>query len=611
MLPSSSSSLPSLSFIPTQVMDIVPACESGAISLPPILQEGKETELIDERQYEMWFKALHSLTYGGGPGLFTTSESPDGGKLCIDRTKAGQATVSVMVENEILDAIIIDPTHPAWVSLYTVTEWESWAAIHGDTEKRDIAVRRIFECYFQGKKTLDLSNLGLTSLPEMLPGGITELNLANNHLSTLVELPGTLQILRANNNKLNELPLLPTGLRELYINDNKLPYLRQFPVSLQIIDVVNNNLCFLPYLHYGLKSIKVRGNTFNSFPKLPVSVEHVDTPEWFINWSKMHARPPEFFSEIIYIMPDRADEVKGTWAAIALEKNAPEFSLFLQKMCHGASIRIPEFREKFCEWLREIRCDKRLRELSFAFLADPGIYTCKGMRAWTRLQTIRILHHLEEETENIPCDKFLFFARQCYRVQMLEKEVEREINSVRRHGDDIQEYLSLFSQKMKSIKLLDYYFPGKSFEKAGGDESVSHYRVTNREKGHQHNEFCDWLACWKVCQNYLLSCLSPQARGRLTVRYHFIYQRMLHEDALRHTKHDDGRGKDGILNSAEIAHNKTVRAIFTPMIETMLFGKKRVTDKVSAPGDILFNDLDLDRKTKSSFFDSCYITDVV
>lgn len=611
MLPSSSSSLPSPSFVPTQIMDIVPASESGAISLPPILQEGKETALIDEREYEMWFKALSSLTYGGGPGLFTTSESPAGGKLCIDRTKAGQATVSVMVENEILDAIIIGPTHPAWASLYTVTEWKSWAAIHGDTEKRDTAVERMYECYFQGNIILDLSNLGLTSLPEILPGAITALSLAYNHLSTLVELPGTLQILRANNNKLNDLPLLPSGLRELYVNDNKLPYLRQLPVSLQIIDVANNHLCFLPYLHYGLKSIQVRGNTFNSLPKLPVSIGHVDTPEGFITLSEVHANKPELLSEIIYIMPDRAGEVKETWNAIALEKKAPEFALFLQKMSHGASIRIPEFRERFCEWLKEIRCDKRLRELSFAFLADPGIYTCKGMRAWSRLQTIRVLHHLEEDSKNIPCDKFLFFARQCYRVQMLEKEVEQEINSVRRHGDDTLAYLALFSQKMKSIKLLDYPFPGKSFEKAGGDEKVSHYRVTNREKGRPHKEFCEWLACWKVCQNYLLSCLSPQARGRLTVRYDFIYERMLHEDALRHAKHADSRGKDGILTSAEIAHNKAVRAIFSPMVETMLFGRKRVTDKVSAPGDILLKDLDLDRKTKSSFFDSYYITDVV
>ena len=53
---------------------------------------------------------------------------------------------------------------------------------------------------------------------------ITELNLSNQNLTELPELPDTLEILYCHNNKLTELPELPETLEYLECDHNNLPY---------------------------------------------------------------------------------------------------------------------------------------------------------------------------------------------------------------------------------------------------------------------------------------------------------------------------------------------------------------------------------------------------
>lgn len=611
MLPSSSSSGISSSLIPTQEMDIIPVSENEATTFPAILSAGKETTCIADSEYEMWYDALLSLTHVGGPGLFTTAQDADGCKLCVDCTTAGRAKISVMEGNDTIESIIIEPIHPAWDSLYRVTTLKAWVAEPAATERRDVAADRLLQCYFQGKSTLNLNNLGLTSLPAVLPDEITELNLSSNKLSLLPELPKTLQILNANNNKLNDLPFLPARLRELYVDNNNLYYLRRLPDTVEILDIRNNHFCFLPLLHNGLKAIKLRGNPLHLLPKLPVCIKHVDTPDLFFQSSKTYASTPDLIHELLYIMPDCEEEINHTWKAITKEKNAQEFAVFLQNLCHGTSILDPEFRERVCDWLREIRGDCRLRELSFAYTASPNIYSCKGISAWSSLQTIRILHHLEEDPEDITYDKFMFIAKQCYRAKMLQKEAQYAMSHLKENNDDVQHYLKIFSQKMNKFHLLDCYSAGKSFEKTGVIDKLSPYDFSEGGSEPNHKKFCSWLASWKVCQNFLLSFLTPAERERLVNRFYFVYERMLHEDELTHYVQKEHHKESGSVNSAKQAYKNTCLAIFEPMIETMLFGEASVKEKLSAPGEVLFNDLDLDGTLKSPFLDSCHITEMV
>lgn len=73
------------------------------------------------------------------------------------------------------------------------------------------AKKRIKDWIDAGDKTatLDLSKLGLVTLPELPEGLYSLICNNNNNLTTLPELPDTLILLYCNNNKLTSLPKLP------------------------------------------------------------------------------------------------------------------------------------------------------------------------------------------------------------------------------------------------------------------------------------------------------------------------------------------------------------------------------------------------------------------
>lgn len=90
-------------------------------------------------------------------------------------------------------------------------------------------------------KVLDLSNLGLTSLPE-LPVGLKWLGCQNNCLTRLPELPVGLGVLYCHNNQLKTLPELPVSLNTLYCHNNQLTTLPELPVGLKWLGCHNNQL---------------------------------------------------------------------------------------------------------------------------------------------------------------------------------------------------------------------------------------------------------------------------------------------------------------------------------------------------------------------------------
>jgi Leucine-rich repeat (LRR) protein len=90
-------------------------------------------------------------------------------------------------------------------------------------------------------KILNVSKNDLNKLPGLLPQNLQFLDVSDNpHLTSLPELPETLEVLRASNCALTSLPTLPKSLRYLYLQNNYLSELPELPPHLEILYIFNN-----------------------------------------------------------------------------------------------------------------------------------------------------------------------------------------------------------------------------------------------------------------------------------------------------------------------------------------------------------------------------------
>lgn len=153
--------------------------------------------------------------------------------------------------------------------------WKTWEESGQEAgQSRDIAVKRLEECLKRNASFLDLSNLGLTSLPEKLPPGVTSLNISENKLTQLPKnLPSQLETLVVSNNALASLPKdLPSRLKSLDASHNSLTSLPdRLPFTLISINVSYNQLSHLPeMLPFELISLDVSDNPLTHLPeKIP------------------------------------------------------------------------------------------------------------------------------------------------------------------------------------------------------------------------------------------------------------------------------------------------------------------------------------------------------
>ena len=92
----------------------------------------------------------------------------------------------------------------------------------------------------------------LSSLPE-LPNSLQELYCRHNNLSNLPELPNSLQELDCTHNNLNSLPKLPKLLEKLSYGFNKISSLSELPNSLIYFVCGYNNISTFPQLPNSLK----------------------------------------------------------------------------------------------------------------------------------------------------------------------------------------------------------------------------------------------------------------------------------------------------------------------------------------------------------------------
>ena len=149
----------------------------------------------------------------------------------------------------------------------------------------DIAQQRIKKCIEDNGIYLDLSHLGLVSLPSNLPSSLQRLHCSFNQIKELpCNLPGSLQELDCSYNQIKFLPSnlpaslqilichsnqikvfpsnLPTSLQGLYSSSNQIIELpSNLPALLQILDFSSNQIRFLPSnLPASLQTLHCSGN---------------------------------------------------------------------------------------------------------------------------------------------------------------------------------------------------------------------------------------------------------------------------------------------------------------------------------------------------------------
>jgi hypothetical protein len=175
--------------------------------------------------------------------------------------------------------------------------WDEWASKAMPFERRLAAVSAVRVCIENEHHFLDLSFLGLTSLPPCIPPHISELDVSSNKLRVLPDtLPPFLNDLEASNNKLQELsgglpkslericaagnrlvglpPTLPDRLRYLRLSQNRIENLpASLPVALETLLVDGNNLVSLPaHLPASLAHLNASSNRLGALPQLPDSL---------------------------------------------------------------------------------------------------------------------------------------------------------------------------------------------------------------------------------------------------------------------------------------------------------------------------------------------------
>ena len=128
---------------------------------------------------------------------------------------------------------------------------------------------------------LNLSDRNLTKLPDLSEYiSLKYLYCFNNNLTSLPELPKSLEILDCNNNKLTKLPELPNTLTTLYCDNNYLTSLPELPNTLEFLLCYNNNLTSLPELPKSLTTLICENNNL-PYNNLDEYKEWILDPEAF------------------------------------------------------------------------------------------------------------------------------------------------------------------------------------------------------------------------------------------------------------------------------------------------------------------------------------------
>ncbi|ENQ8586861.1 hypothetical protein JTP69_14840 [Escherichia coli] len=233
---------------------------------------------------ELKNEILRNMKYIG-PQIFSWG---DDHRQIIDLSTAGEVKIH-MVDNTIITLERLNP-NPQHNEFMMVAEWCQWAMERDGLqenlqknlyeileenlpasriENRAEALRRMKECLITRRSMLNLSNLGLTSLPENLPPHLIEFYCSKNVLTALPKvMPKWLLVLDCTDNVLILLPKVqPSKLMVLKCYENCIIWLPELSTNLRVINCSENFLQFLPpSMPQYLYKLSCAGNNIHSIP---------------------------------------------------------------------------------------------------------------------------------------------------------------------------------------------------------------------------------------------------------------------------------------------------------------------------------------------------------
>lgn len=266
---------------------------NGLTSTPPGLSttieklnlSGNAIDRVDDALLQFWLSGC-DVDIGGNP-------LPESDMAALDlMSKTGSDHWRGVPKNDTKRRTILHPMgKPASMGGEKAEAWQGYAAWSewartktSDGERRGEAMRRIMDWTADGNlsQPLDLSGLGLTSLPPHLPSRALTVKLDRNRLSASVEQVGeVLQQLKLTtdisitHNGLTSLPRLGPNVKTLHADDNAIETLGgALPSDLVTITLRNNRLTSLgEALPFSVRTIDARGNPIDTIDSGVMSLQ--------------------------------------------------------------------------------------------------------------------------------------------------------------------------------------------------------------------------------------------------------------------------------------------------------------------------------------------------
>lgn len=150
-------------------------------------------------------------------------------------------------------------------------------------------IQDVLDAYSTHITSLDLSKMGLYSIPSLERFILLrELNIGNNYLSVLPELPSSLEYLNCSDNNIVEIFILPTGLKIFNCNNNLITKIHMIPDTLDTLECSHNLLRILPPLKR-VTNLECNNNELWHIPK-PNCLEYISCKNNSENVSEYNER---------------------------------------------------------------------------------------------------------------------------------------------------------------------------------------------------------------------------------------------------------------------------------------------------------------------------------
>lgn len=368
-----------------------------------------------------------------------------------------------------------------------LAHWRAWAREGTRGENRTEAVRKMTECLDSNRRDsgLHLRFLGLTSLPEHLPPGLTELSFNYNQstcpLENLLASPATIDL---SNNQLTSLPENITtrfgSNCNIDLTGNPLP------------ERVRSNL------HAAMNAPNYHGPRIH-FSMAGFARNQVVTP----------------LPEAVACWYAPADQAAATqqWSAFSNEPHAQDFSNFLSRLHSTVNSDSPQFKRNIAEWLAHLADHPSLRNDSFVISQDAST-SCED-RVSLSLNTMknaRLTADVERGDYDDRLPELMTLAKGMFRLDQLEGIARQKVASLH-FVDEIEVHLA-YQVKLREplalpVATADMRFFNVSYV-SEQDLTDATAQVQTAEREH----FPDFLASqWQPWQS-VLQRLAPERHAQ-------------------------------------------------------------------------------------------------